>query len=80
MIHQGVVLYLNDGGSKFSKDQPFLRTESALNKKFKIESLISIISLDEQRIESISTQPMRHPVVCFMQFTYVLKIHLFGGV
>jgi len=40
----GVKSYLKSGGSKFSDSQPFLRTESVFNAKFKINKLADMVS------------------------------------
>lgn len=44
LTYQGIQLYTKKDGSRFSKDQPFLRTESTFNKKFKLDRLIEIVS------------------------------------
>ena len=45
LVSQGINLYIKKGGSKFSADQPFIRTESAFNKKFKFDRLLSTVSV-----------------------------------
>lgn len=40
LTFQGITLYTKKNGSKFSQDQPFLRTESTFNKKFKMDRLV----------------------------------------
>ena len=44
LTFQGIELYIKSGGSKFCKDQPFLRTESQFNKKFKMDRLLELVS------------------------------------
>lgn len=36
-------MFTKNGGSRFSKDQPFLRTESTFNKKFKMDKLVKMV-------------------------------------
>lgn len=39
-----IKFYLKKGGSKFSSDQPFVRTESKFNKMFKMHKLAKTVS------------------------------------
>lgn len=45
--YQGINLFIKKGGSKFSKDQPFIRIESIFNKKFKLDRLLNFIQQPE---------------------------------
>ena len=45
LASQGISLYIKKGGSKFSADQPYIRTESIFNKKFKFDRLLSEVSI-----------------------------------
>jgi len=39
----GIKLFLKSGGSQFSKNQPFIRSESYFNQKYKMEKLVKCI-------------------------------------
>ena len=39
----GIKLFLKSGGSQFSKNQPFIRSESFYNSKYKMEKLVQVI-------------------------------------
>ena len=44
MSQNGLDLYLKEGGSQFSKDQPFIQMEATFNQKFKMEKLAKTVS------------------------------------
>ena len=42
--YQGIAPYTKKGGSRWAAGQPFLRTESTFNKKFKLDRLMDLVS------------------------------------
>jgi len=55
----GVKSYLKSGGSKFNDSQPFLRTDSVFNSKFKMNKLVHMVSSPSNLLDYLLFSTLR---------------------